>query len=57
MGEKVAWLVPLDSLFYTVLDKVPGSQGELAVEPRVSPDEGGGNICPLALLETGERGS
>lgn len=42
------------SLLFTALGRVSGSQGELAIEPRVGPDEGGGDICPLVLPETRE---
>lgn len=53
--RKVPWLVPLYSLFYVALNKVTGSHVGLAVETRVSPDEGVGNICPLELEEARER--
>lgn len=54
MGEKGASLVPLPSLFYITLGKVTRSQGELVIESRASPDEGGGSICPLVFQETRE---
>lgn len=45
-GREGAWFILLHSLFYTALEKVTGSQGQLVVEPRISPDEGVGDICP-----------
>lgn len=54
MGEKGASLVQLPSLFYITLGKVTRSQGELVIESRASPDEGGGSICPLVFQETRE---